>query len=180
MRKNFRQSNCVISMYGQEIECREILLSMPPSENERLTIDWRGAQNALTRSYSKSRRALKNSTDYNRWLNFASACLKCGQPPKIEGDVGCILNVVFPDNKVRDAQNREKAFFDALEKSGCVIENDTNIVWHTTNKIILPRYSFILAYVFSMDAVKNCPFFINGDYLQTKSKEFEEIYGAPK
>lgn len=177
----FRQRQAVIKLDGQEVKAREILLSMPPSENERLKVDWRGVSNKLTNAYANSRRGtLKNSTHYNRWLTFASCCLKAGKPPIIRGDVGCILNVIFPDNHIRDAQNREKAFFDALEKSGCVIENDTNIVWHSTRKIIIPEYSFILAYVFSMAEIKSLPFFVNDAYLHAKAKEFEAFYGAKK
>lgn len=170
-----------IRMFGVDLEAREILMNMPPSENERLKVDWRGVANKMSGMYAGSpRKTMRNTTHYNRWLHFASTCLKSGKLPLIDGDVGVIMNVVFPDNKVRDAQNREKAFFDALEKSGCVISNDTNIVWHSTRKFILDGCSFILAYVFPLDAIKNNPFFVDSSYLGEKAVEFEKAYGAKR
>lgn len=145
--------------YGQKVvrvhvgedscEARQIVLPMPPSENERITINYAGLRESMEQyGRKRSKRGIFcNTKEYNAWLNLASHQLRKGLLPALQNDVAVFMTVVFPDNKRRDAQNREKAFFDALTQSECVYLDDSQVKLHTNRCLVRKGFSFITAYV---------------------------------
>lgn len=166
----YGQTLCKIQINGQEIKARQVILPLPPSENKRLEVDIGAVRGFLGTYYSASKKTrrrglMRNSTAYNQWKRAAETLLRKGKLPKIEGPVCVLLTVVFPDGRIRDAQNREKAVFDAMQDCTCLIENDVNVVFHTTERRIISGKSFLLAFVFPFGALEN-PFTVDEDYLQ--------------
>ena len=156
--------------FGEKtIKAREIVLPMPPSENKRLEIDFQGVKQMLHHVYHNSRATkrgtLRNSTEYNQWLNAAAHLLKKGKYPVIDCKVAILITVVFPDEKRRDPQNREKAFFDALVRSGCVIRDDCLVEFHTMKREIVRGMAFVAAYVLDMESMPDLDVAINKGYL---------------
>ena len=166
----YGQRMVLIHIGGEKIRGREIILPMPPSENDRLELDYQGAKAMFNGYYRNSRKTKKrgifrNSTSYNRWINAARLALRRGKLPAIADPVAVLLTVVFPDNKRRDAQNREKAFFDALTQSECVYNDDVQVEMHSTTKKIIKDQSFVLAYVFKLSDMPSNDLQVNDDYL---------------
>ena len=177
----YGQTLCRITIGEKVINARQIILPLPPSENDRLEVDFGAVKSFLGSYYSRSQRhkrkgLMKNSTNYNRWLQAATTLLKKGKLPQMLGPVCVLLTVVFPDNRVRDAQNREKPTFDCMQYSECLIENDVNVTFHCTDRRVIKGKAFILAYVFPRDALENNPFIVNEDYLQSIAEKIPGDY----
>ena len=140
------------------IEGREILLPLPPSENQRLEPRFRS-------------RGFKNTSQYNSWLHYANRALRAGRYEMIEGDVVVCMNTIFPDLRRRDAQNYEKAMFDALTQSECVYKDDSNVKFHTNNTLIIKGMALIMAYVFPLNQFTTTISFremaLDGDYISS-------------
>ena len=73
----------------------------------------------------------------------------------LKGDIAVLMTVVFGDRKVRDAQNYTQVVYDAMEDSGCLFENDTQIKFSSTLKEYIKGQNFILAYVFELNKITN-------------------------
>lgn len=162
----YGQCNCTLNIFGKEVKGRQVILPLPPTENRRLEVT--AVSNFVSTYYAGARkkRVVHNSTQYARWLQAAATLLRKGKLPPYTEPVCVFITVVFPDNRVRDAQNREKALFDTMEKSGCLIDNDTNIYFHTTSKKIVKGKSFVLAYVFPASQMPVNPFEVSDAALQ--------------
>lgn len=162
----FGQTNAILTVYGKQIKCRQVILPMPPSENARLEP---GAVNGFGPLFANSKRGkskrMHNSTVYNQWKKQAVTHLRKGRLTPLDGPIGVIITVVFPDYRIRDAQNREKGLFDAMEQSRCLFDNDTNVVFHVTEKRIVKGSSFVLAFVFPMSELGVSDYQINDEYL---------------
>ena len=176
MLPEYKQCTCKLHIQGHELMAREIILPMPPSENDRLEVNWDGVKNySFGGFYSNSKRTkkgvLRNSTQYNRWLHLAASMLRKGQLPKLEGEVVVFVTLVFPDFRKRDADNRLKALFDSFTQSGHLIEDDSKIVLHTVEKRVVPRKEFVMAYVFERSQMPDLGIELADSYLQTKAKE---------
>lgn len=178
-----------LSAYGQrmveitigdhKVRGREIVLPMPPSENDRLELDYQGAKamfNGYYRNSTRHKRGIfKNTTAYNRWINAARLALRRGKLSAYEAPVCVLLTVVFPDNRRRDPQNREKAFFDALTQSECVYKDDVQVALHLTEKRVIAGKSFVLAYVFALSELPQNDLAVNQDYLVKTGERIDEI-----
>lgn len=180
MLPEYKQCICKLHIQGKEIMAREIILPMPPSENDRLEVNWSGVNSySLGTYYANSKRTkrgvLKNSTQYNRWLHLASSMLRKGQLPVIKGDVVVFVTLVFPDFKKRDADNRLKALFDSFTQSEHLIEDDSKITLHTVEKRVVPKKEFVIAYVFERSLLPELGIELAESYLQEKSKEMLDV-----
>lgn len=149
--KHYGQTVVKIHVGDESCEARQIILPMPPSENERIAINYAGLREQMEdygygRARSK-RGVFRNTKEYNSWLAFASKQLRKGLLPILENDVAVFMTVVFPDYRRRDAQNREKAFFDALTQSEHVYRDDSQVMLHTNRCVVKKGFSFITAYV---------------------------------
>lgn len=159
----YGQREVNLTIGGNKIKAREIVLPMPPTENNRHQPVKRGSHVALC-----------NTTVYNKWLNMAKHALMKGKLPRIDGDVTVIFTVVFPDMRRRDAQNREKATFDAFTQSGCVYEDDCNIRLHITRKEILKDEMYVLAYVMPYEEFKLEDLLLSEEFLKTTIEKAKE------
>lgn len=166
----FGQSECTLLLFGKEIRGRQVILPLPPSENTRLQVDVGAVQNFLSAYYANSqtrrRGLLHNSNHYSRWMQAAATLLRKGKFEPYREKVCVLLTVVFPDNRIRDAQNREKALFDAMQKSTCLIDNDVNISFHVTDRRLVRGKGFILAYVFPRSELPANPFSVSDEQLE--------------
>ena len=173
----FGQIEVDVTMNGKKVRGRRVILPMPPSENTRLVVNYDGVHDLMAHRFSGSKKTkrgtLRNSTKYNQWIAGASNLLKKGKLPMLEGDCTVLLTVVFPDNRVRDAQNREKALFDAFTASGCIYKDDFNIKLHATHKTVIEGHSFVIAMIFKYgecDALT-----IDEDYIKGVAQFFEGL-----
>lgn len=151
--QEYGQWLCNIKLYGEKIASRLVVLPMPPSENQRLEVDWEKSKEVvLGGMYAnfkspKKKGAMHNSRLYNQWKNAASNLLKVGKFEKLKGDLIVFVTLVFPDNRRRDADNRIKPLFDAFTQSGRLIEDDSQIVLHTVSKTIVKNKFCVIALV---------------------------------
>lgn len=180
MLPEYKQCDCKLHIQGHELMAREVILPMPPSENERLEVNWDGVKNySFGGYYANAKRTkkgvLRNSSMYNRWLHLAASMLKKGHLPKLEGEVVVFVTLVFPDFRKRDADNRLKALFDAFTQSGHLIEDDSKIVLHTVEKRVVPSKSFVIAYVFERSKMPDLGIELADSYLQAKAKEMLDV-----
>ena len=139
---------------------RQIILPMSISKNDWIEVNWQAVKShAFNGYYANSKKGktgiLKASTAYNRYKALASHLLKKGKLPMLKGDIVVLMTVVFGDRKVRDAQNYTQVVYDAMEDSGCLFENDTQIKFSSTLKEYIKGQNFILAYVFELNKVTN-------------------------
>lgn len=152
--RGYGQREVNITLFGKKLQAREIILPMPPSENERL-------QGRVIRGKC----LFHNTKTYNVWLERArQACMK-GKLAQYEEEVTVFVTVVFPDNRRRDNQNREKPLFDAMTKSGCVYKDDCLIKQHFTREEVIKGQSFVLVYVVPYKDLTLDEFGVTQDYL---------------
>ncbi len=165
--KGYGQREVNITLFGNKVQAREIILPMPPSENIR-----------LEGRVVKGRCQFHNSKEYNIWLERArQACMK-GKLAQLEEEVTVFVTVVFPDARRRDNQNREKPLFDAMTKSGCVYKDDCLIKQHFTREEIIKGQSFVLVYVvpykeLTLDEFRVTPEYLLATYEQAVREEQE-------
>lgn len=162
MLNNYGQRECTVTIQGKQVKGREVILPIPPSENTRVTPNF-----ACMYANSKKKGALKNSTDYNRWINASRNLLRKGKLPIIKGNVTAYVTLVFPDNRTRDADNRLKGLFDSWTKSECLIEDDRFIDTVILNKKVIKGQSFCLSFVMSSDELSDLGLTLNKDYLDS-------------
>ncbi len=139
----YGQREVILTFYGKKITAREVILPMPPTENNR-----------HQPVYRRGHAVLCNTVVYNKWLAMAKHALMKGKLPRLSGDVAVIFIVVFPDNRRRDAQNREKATFDAFTQCECMYEDDCFIKLHVTRKEVVKGEECIIAYVMPYEELK--------------------------
>lgn len=156
----------------KKIPCRQIVLPMPPSVNERLEVNWGAVKNVVAGGYysgfttrRKKQSVMKNSTVYNQWINASVNLLKKGKLPKLEGEVIALISLVFPDHVTRDNDNREKALFDAIKKCEHLIDDDVQISTHTSTKTIIKSKNFVLVFLIEKSKLERIGFEISNDYL---------------
>lgn len=164
--KGFGQRECKVTLFGQKVTAREIVLPMPPSENDRLE----ASVKHFTDAAGKKRHAVRfhNTKKYNQWLALAQTMLMKGKLEQFETPVTVITTVVFPDNLRRDNQNREKALFDAMTKSGCVYRDDCLIKQHFTREEVIKGQSFVLVYVIPYAQLPLDDMAVSQEYLAQK------------
>lgn len=164
----YGQREVYLTLNGNKVKGRQVVLPMPPTENNR-------HQPIVRRGHP----VLINTTAYNSWLNAARNALMKGKLPKLDGDVSVLVMVVFPDERRRDAQNREKALFDAFTQSGCVYEDDCKIKLHATMKQTIKNESAVIAYIVPYEALMLDDLMLNEQSLKdliTQAKdETEEV-----
>lgn len=158
----YGQRECTITIQGKQVKGREILLPIPPSENTRVTPNF-----ACMYANSKRKGALKNSTNYNRWINASRNLLRKGKLPIITGNVTAYVTLVFPDNRTRDADNRLKGLFDSWTKSECLIEDDRFIDTVILNKKVIKGMSFCLSFLMSSSDIQDLGLTLNQNYLNS-------------
>lgn len=152
--RGYGQREVNITLFGNKVTAREIVLPMPPSENVR-----------LEGRVIRGRCMFHNTKEYNAWLERAKHdCMK-GKLPMLEEPVTVFVTVVFPDNKRRDNQNREKPLFDAMTRSGCVYKDDCLIKQHFTREEVIKGQSFVLVYVVPYSALTLDEFAVSQEYL---------------
>lgn len=161
--KGFGQREVKINLFGEWVEAREIVLPLPPSENTRLE----GRVKAYTDKAGKKHHSVRffNSRAYNQWLDYARHALMKGKLEQFDEPVCVFTTVVFPDNRRRDNQNREKPLFDAMTQSGCVYKDDCLIKQHFTREEIIKGKTFVLSYVVPYRLLKLDEFAVGIDYL---------------
>ncbi len=171
-----------LKLNGKEIMGREIVLPMPPSENQRLEVNWRKAKEVVYGSYTSSSRgrsysgAVHNTKAYNQWKSAAIHLLRAGKLPIIEGEVVVFVTLVFPDRQRRDADNRMKALFDAFTQCEALIEDDSLIVMHTVNRRIIKGSSFCVAHLVPKDSIGHLGFEIDDSYLEARAEDMRTAY----
>ena len=167
--KIFGQQTVLLPLDGKKIVARRIILPMCPSENKRIAVTVTDKY-FMTKRYSGKR--YHNSTEYNSWLHAAKSLLKKGGLGLYDVPVFVWYHVVFPDSRtVRDAQNREKAFFDAM--TGTVYTDDKHVWEHTTVKRVIKGKSFIHAFVFPLRDMPMCRLVLDDEYLQEIAEQIE-------
>lgn len=176
--EKYGQKPVMINVGEEKIIAREIVLPLPPSENARLQVNYQGAKQMLIkyRKYQKKTGVFMNTEQYKRWMNISCIALRQNRLPVITDPVGVLMTVIFPDNRRRDAQNREKAFFDALTQSRCVYADDEQVAMHCTIKKIIKKHSLLVAYVFKLSDLKTNIFSINDDYLKQIIDNIDKNY----
>lgn len=175
----YGQWEAFINVFGhQKVPCRQIVLPMPPSENTRLEVNWGAVKNHIAGGYyaqfstkRKKSAVVKNSTMYNQWISASVNMLKKGKLPKLEGEVIALVSLVFPDNVVRDADNREKALFDAIKKCEHLIDDDVQIVVHTSTKQIIKGKNFVLVFLVERSRLDRLGFEVSREYLESIAQE---------
>lgn len=177
MLPQYGQWDALITIQGVKYKGREVILPLPPSENERLKPDWNAIKHTEFGGYydhlnvRKKRGVLKNSTVYNRWLNAAKNLLLKGKLPQLKGEVIAFVTIVFPDHKRRDGQNRLKALYDCMtfdEKKKSGIYADDHLV--TTGFFdvrIIPNQSFVVVHLVEKEKLPRFDFQIDEGYLNT-------------
>lgn len=171
----YRQSDVIITLFNQEVKAKRIVLPLPPSENQRLEVNY----NALNISggyvsmYKNSKinrgaRVFRNSTAYNRWLHASVCMLKIGLKEAYTSDVFVHTLFVFPNNK-SDPQNREKALYDAFTQSGCVYTDDKLVKKHYVTSMVKKGLSLSISYVIPL-----CD--INLSFLEPSVDELDKIF----
>ena len=101
----------------------ELRLSYPPSAN---------------RLWTRTRRGMRRTDAYNRWLHVAGWEIVQQRPKKVRGRYKISITAVRPDKRTRDLGNLLKATEDLLVAQG-VIEDDSkseqiNLRWVTTGE----------------------------------------------
>lgn len=146
-----RQNTVALKMAdGSFIRLKECISTLPPSDNDKVAINWTAVRKNRY-SGGKKMPVISNTSAYNRWKNKASTAFRIGKNDPYEEDCMAFIFCVFPDNRRRDASNREKALFDALEKSGCVFTDDKLVKYHANMRLIIPNKKFIVVYVTPYD-----------------------------
>lgn len=165
----------------KKVPCRQIVLPMPPSENTRLEVNWGAVKNVIAGGYysgfttrRKKGAVVKNSTQYNQWVNASVNLLKKGKLPKLEGEVIALVSLVFPDKVTRDNDNREKALFDAIKKCEHLIDDDVQISTHTSTKTIIKGKNFVLVFLIEKSKLERIGFEISADYLTKISEDIPD------
>lgn len=175
MLPQFGQWEANITIQGVKYRGREVVLPLPPSENERLKPDWNAIKNkefgGYYSNFKTKRGVLKNSTVYNRWLNAAKTLLMKGKLPLMHGEVIAFVTIVFPDRKVRDGQNRLKALYDCMtyderKKSG-VYADDHLVTTGFFDVRIMDGQSFVVVHLVEKDKLPRFDFQIDEGYLNT-------------
>lgn len=152
--RGYGQREVNITLFGNKVKAREIVLPMPPSENVR-----------LEGRVIRGRCQFHNTKEYNIWLERARQACRKGKLTMFEEPVSVFVTVVFPDHKRRDNQNREKPLFDAMTKSECVYRDDCLIKQHFTREEVIKGQSFVLVYVVPYSALSLDEFAVDSDYL---------------
>lgn len=179
--KIYGQCPARITLYGKQINVRRIVLPMPPSENDRLEPNFQALNQKsdfLGRYFNGSKKnkirrrggVLKNSTQYNSWLHAAATILKAGKFPTFDEPVYVLYTVVFPDRKLRDAPNREKAFLDALQHGG-VYTNDNLVKRLFIEERIIKGKQFVHALVFPVAELPWIDLMMDQDYLNKVAEQ---------
>lgn len=120
---------------GKVIEGREILLPLSPSDDARLMPSKHGG--------------LCNTFPYRAWLSRAERALKRHLLAPYTKDVPLyVYTVVVMPNRRSDHHNYQKALYDSFQNSGCVLENDRQIVERHTVGMVIKDRAFTLSYVF--------------------------------
>lgn len=172
MLEYFGQWDSNINIQDKKIRGRLVVLPMPPSENERLITNWDKAKEVVAGGYyanfnGKTKKgAVTNSRLYNQWLHASAHLLMKGKLTKLQGNIGVIIVEVFPDNRRRDADNRIKGLFDAMTKSNHMFDDDSQIVFFTCEKRVIPHKSFVLAFVFNRDEAPELWTDVNKSFVQ--------------
>lgn len=99
----------------------------------------------------RKRPVIANTAAYNRWKSRSARAFTIGKFSPYKSDCMAFIFCVFPDRRRRDASNREKALFDALEASGCVFADDKLVKYHANMRLIIPEKKFIVVYVTEYD-----------------------------
>lgn len=175
--KGFGQREVRIKLFGEWVDAREIVLPLPPSENVRLE----GRVTVFKDKAGKTHHGVRfhNSRTYNQWLDYARHALMKGKLPQFEEPVCVFTTVVFPDNRRRDNQNREKPLFDAMTQSGCVYTDDCLIKQHFTREEVIKGKTFVLAYVVPYRLLRMDEFAVDIDYLQQAGEQADAEEWTP-
>lgn len=164
MLPEYGQKVARLTIEGKEYMGRQVILPMPPSENERLSPDWSGIRNTAYGGYYaqmnvKKRGTMKNSLNYNRWLNAAKCLIQKGHLPLLEGEICCFVTVVFPDHRRRDGHNRTKALFDAFtydaKKGSGIYKDDSLVTFCTVDTKVIKDMSFVAAILVERSKVES-------------------------
>ena len=180
MLQQYGQWKGVITIENERIDGRVIVLPMPPSENERLTMNWQKAKEVVAGGYyanfntKKKVGTLRNSTIYNRWLSASATLLKKGKLPVIEEPVAVFVYEIFPDNLRRDADNRLKGLFDAMTKSGHVWKDDSLVTLFTAEKLVRKGHNFVLAFVVKRNELPKLWIEVKEDFLQQIAENIQK------
>lgn len=134
---------------GEQSKVREIFLPLSVSENRRQII--------------KNGRVLINTPEYNRYLTDCVRLIRKGSLPMFTENIVLINCVFFPDRRVRDPQNYEKALFDVFSFSrfdrsikstvwaekplserskGFLYNDDSQVSMHLTYRVLIKGYAF--------------------------------------
>lgn len=172
---NYGQRECYITLdkvgtnEQERILGREVVLPMSVSKNNWVSVNWNAVKETAFSGYYKNsktkRGVLHASQAYNSYKNLARNLLMKGKLPEFTGDVVVLLTMVFPDNRRRDAQNYSQVVYDAMQDSGCLFKDDSQIVFTSISKVIIKDKSLIVGYVFEADKVERLPYQINAEYL---------------
>lgn len=171
----YGQHEVILSLHDKEVKAREIILPLPPSDNEHLEVNWPVVnswyKNSSKRAYGG--KVLKNSTKYNRWIDFVASMLKKGKLPPLEDELFALITVVVSNKRRTDSANREKALFDGIQKSGCVYLDDSQVVGHQNMKTIVGGKNFVVVYILRVKDIK-IHYALDQDYLNKISEQVEE------
>lgn len=175
--KGFGQREVRIKLFGEWVDGREIILPLPPSENIRLE----GSVVPYKAKDGRKHHSVRfhNSRTYNQWLDYARHALMKNKLPQYEEPVCVFTTVVFPDNRRRDNQNREKPLFDALTQSGCVYQDDCLIKQHFTREEVIKGKTFVLAYVVPYRLLKLDEFAVDLEYLEEVGQKANDEEWTP-
>lgn len=178
MLQQFGQWECNVTINGQKIKGREIVLPLPVSVNEKIEPNFQAIKSwCIGSMYSNSKKVkkglLKNSTKYNQWINAARALLMKGKLPALDEPVMCFITFVFDSNK-SDADNPVKALFDSFTLSKCVIDDDRLITNFTVTKVIMKDKEMCVAFVVPKKDLNTLEFEMAPEYL---AKKISQVYG---
>lgn len=174
----FGQKTVTIKLNGKEIAGREVILPLPPSVNQKTTVNWSAIKNQFAGGYYSSFRSkkgcIKNTTAYNRWINAARCLLRKGHLPVIEKPVCCFVTIVFKDYRIHDGDNRLKALFDAGTKSECLYKDDSLIKFFSVDTRVVPEKEFVVMHVIELEELGKLPFQLGDQYLHDISETLYE------
>lgn len=181
MLDQFGQWKTNVLIQDKRIEGRLVVLPMPPSENERLAVNWAKAKEVIAGGYYSSlntkrtkRGAVTLSKVYKSWKCASINLLKKGKFEKLTGPLAVFVIEVFPDNRRRDTDNRLKGLFDAMTECEHLIEDDSQIVLHTVEKRVISKKMFCVAFVLPREELPQLWIEVKQEWLEGIAKKIDE------
>lgn len=144
-------------IFGKSLTFRLVVLPLPPSVNKKVEPNYAAIRHMMNTG-SGYKGLVKNSTEYNSWVNFARTQLMKKKLPSYEGQIFCSICFVFKDKTKNDVDNRIKPLLDSFTQSKCLIKDDNDVKTLVATKMVIPKTEVVIAVVVKLDDMQGTGF----------------------